>query len=230
MSSLAQRYNSELKKIIKTQQLYGNRMPVSLLAVSKTKPAEDIISLYQAGQRDFGENYLQEAILKQKKLSNYAISWHFIGPIQSNKTRELARSFSWVHTVDRLKIAQRLQQQRPDHLPALNICLQVNIDQEESKSGLNIDNLDAIIEPILSMNRLRLRGLMAIPKVQTSFEQQREPFKRLAELKDKLNNTFNIQLDTLSIGMSADLEAAICEGSTMVRIGTAIFGSRKKTS
>jgi len=230
MSSLVQRYNSELKKIIKTQQLYGNRVPVSLLAVSKTKPAEDIISLYQAGQRDFGENYLQEAILKQKKLSNYAISWHFIGPIQSNKTRELARSFSWVHTVDRLKIAQRLQQQRPDHLPALNICLQVNIDQEESKSGLNIDNLDAIIEPILSMNRLRLRGLMAIPKVQTSFEQQREPFKRLAELKDKLNNTFNIQLDTLSIGMSADLEAAICEGSTMVRIGTAIFGSRKKTS
>ena len=230
MSSLAQRYNSELKKIIKTQQLYGNRVPVSLLAVSKTKPAEDIISLYQAGQRDFGENYLQEAILKQKKLSNYAISWHFIGPIQSNKTRELARSFSWVHTVDRLKIAQRLQQQRPDHLPALNICLQVNIDQEESKSGLNIDNLDAIIEPILSMNRLRLRGLMAIPKVRTSFEQQREPFKRLAELKDKLNNTFNIQLDTLSIGMSADLEAAICEGSTMVRIGTAIFGSRKKTS
>ena len=230
MSSLVQRYNNELKKIIKTQQLYGNRVPVSLLAVSKTKPAEDIISLYQAGQRDFGENYLQEAILKQKKLSNYAISWHFIGPIQSNKTRELARSFSWVHTVDRLKIAQRLQQQRPDHLPALNICLQVNIDQEESKSGLNIDNLDAIIEPILSMNRLRLRGLMAIPKVQTSFEQQREPFKRLAELKDKLNNTFNIQLDTLSIGMSADLEAAICEGSTMVRIGTAIFGSRKKTS
>ena len=230
MSSLVQRYNNELKKIIKTQQLYGNRVPVSLLAVSKTKPAEDIISLYQAGQRDFGENYLQEAILKQKKLSNYAISWHFIGPIQSNKTRELARSFSWVHTVDRLKIAQRLQQQRPDHLPALNICLQVNIDQEESKSGLNIDNLDAIIEPILSMNRLRLRGLMAIPKVRTSFEQQREPFKRLAELKDKLNNTFNIQLDTLSIGMSADLEAAICEGSTMVRIGTAIFGSRKKTS
>ena len=230
MSSLVKRYNSELKKIIKTQQLCGNRVPVSLLAVSKTKPAEDIISLYQAGQRDFGENYLQEAILKQKKLSNYAISWHFIGPIQSNKTRELARSFSWVHTVDRLKIAQRLQQQRPDHLPALNICLQVNIDQEESKSGLNIDNLDAIIEPILSMNRLRLRGLMAIPKVQTSFEQQREPFKRLAELKDKLNNTFNIQLDTLSIGMSADLEAAICEGSTMVRIGTAIFGSRKKTS
>ena len=230
MSSLVKRYNSELKKIIKTQQLYGNRVPVSLLAVSKTKPAEDIISLYQAGQRDFGENYLQEAILKQKKLSNYSISWHFIGPIQSNKTRELARSFSWVHTVDRLKIAQRLQQQRPDHLPALNICLQVNIDQEESKSGLNIDNLDAIIEPILSMNRLRLRGLMAIPKVRTSFEQQREPFKRLAELKDKLNNTFNIQLDTLSIGMSADLEAAICEGSTMVRIGTAIFGSRKKTS
>jgi len=230
MSSLIQRYNNELKKTIKTQQLYGNRLPVSLLAVSKTKPAEDIISLYQAGQRDFGENYLQEALLKQKKLSNYAISWHFIGPIQSNKTRELAHSFSWVHTVDRLKIAQRLQQQRPDHLPALNICLQVNIDQEESKSGLNIDNLDAIIEPILSMNRLRLRGLMAIPKVRTSFEQQRQPFKRLAELKDKLNNTFNIQLDTLSTGMSNDLEAAICEGSTMVRIGTAIFGSRKKTS
>jgi len=133
-----------------------------------------------------------------------------------------------VHTVDRLKIALRLQQQRPAHLPALNICLQVNIDQEDSKSGLNIDELDTIIEPILSMDRLKLRGLMAIPRVRISFEQQREPFKRLAELKERLNNTFNIQLDTLSIGMSADLEAAICEGSTIVRIGTAIFGSRKK--
>lgn len=229
MPSLLQRYFLQKFQVEQHQQRYQTQQPICLLAVSKTKPTEDIVTLYKAGQRDFGENYLQEALKKQRQLANFAISWHFIGPIQSNKTKELAQNFSWVHGVERLKIAKRLNDQRPNHLPPLNICLQVNIDQEDTKSGLHVDELGSVIEQILPFDHLRLRGLMAIPRTSDTFEQQRKPFKKLAETMNQLNQQFNFQMDTLSMGMSADLEAAICEGATLVRIGTAIFGTRNKT-
>ncbi|MDF1688504.1 MAG: YggS family pyridoxal phosphate-dependent enzyme [Cycloclasticus sp.] len=207
-----------------------NALPVKLLAVSKTRPASEVAVLYKAGQRDFGENYLQEALKKQQLLAHLDMTWHFIGPIQSNKTRDISRYFSWVHSVDRLKIAVRLDQQRPVNLAPLNICLQVNIDEEETKSGFYLDELPNVIEAILALKNVRLRGLMAIPKVNKSIHEQRLSFKKLAEAQEKINQSFNIKLDTLSMGMSGDLKAAIAEGSTMVRIGTAIFGERAKNT
>lgn len=203
---------------------------MKLLAVSKTRPANEIMRLYQAGQRDFGENYLQEALQKQRCLAHLDITWHFIGPIQSNKTRDIAHFFSWVHSVDRLKIATRLNQQRPEGLPPLNICLQVNLDEEDSKSGLSLTQLDALIEPLLRMKNLRLRGLMAIPQVSRDVELQRAAFRRLASAQARLNQAFDLRLDTLSMGMSGDLAAAISEGASIVRIGTAIFGARQKNT
>ncbi|MBL4743575.1 MAG: YggS family pyridoxal phosphate-dependent enzyme, partial [Cycloclasticus sp.] len=158
------------------------------------------------------------------------IAWHFIGPIQSNKTRDIARYFSWVHSVGRLNIASRLNQQRSEELPPLNICLQVNIDNEETKSGFSLDELQNVIEPILALKKLRLRGLMAIPKTGKSVGEQRNAFKRLADAKSEISQRFSLSLDTLSMGMSGDLEVAITEGSTMVRIGTAIFGARVKNT
>lgn len=198
---------------------------VSLLAVSKTKPASMIAQAYQAGQRHFGENYCQEAIEKQKQLNAFAITWHFIGPIQSNKTKLLAAHFDWVHSVDDLKIAQRLNNQRPEHLTPLNICLQINISEEKTKSGFNLDNLAEMVETISQFPRLKLRGVMAIPAPQTDFELQRQPYKKLRKAVECLDN---LALKTFSFGMSDDLEAAIAEGSTMVRIGTALFGTRAK--
>jgi pyridoxal phosphate enzyme (YggS family) len=228
MPSLLQRYSTQRSEVENYRQLFHSKQPVCLLAVSKTKPTEDIVTLYKAGQRDFGENYLQEALKKQQELAHFDISWHFIGPIQSNKTRDLAKNFNWVHSVDRLKVAKRLNEQRPSHLPPLNICLQVNIDEEETKSGLLIDELAPVVKSIIEFDRLRLRGLMAIPRAAKVFDEQCKPFKKLATAKDQLNQQFNIQMDTLSMGMSTDLKAAISEGSTIVRIGTAIFGARKK--
>ena len=197
---------------------------VQLMAVSKTKPASNIASLYQLGQRHFGENYLQEALAKQRELAHYAISWHFIGPIQSNKTKALAQYFSWVHSVDRIKIAKRLNEQRPTHLPPLNICLQINISDETSKSGVQLQDLAAMIEAINQLPHLKLRGVMAIPEKQQGFNQQREPYQRIYRAITELHQS---QLDTFSFGMSNDLEAAIAEGSTIVRIGTALFGERQ---
>jgi len=228
MLPLLQRYFAQQTLIA---NLVGERpLPVRLLAVSKTRPANDVVALYKAGQRDFGENYLQEALKKQQLLAHFDITWHFIGPIQSNKTRDISRYFSWVHSVDRLKIAVRLDQQRPINLAPLNICLQVNIDEEDTKSGFYLDELPNVIEPILALKNVKLRGLMAIPKVHKSTDEQRDAFKRLAQAQEKINESFNIQLDTLSMGMSGDLEPAIAEGSTMVRIGTAIFGERVKNT
>lgn len=206
------------------EQIY-KRIPgsVLLLAVSKTKPAKDIAEAYQAGQRHFGENYCQEALQKQRELGAYDITWHFIGPIQSNKTKALATHFDWVHSVDRLKTAKRLSEQRPDRLPPLNICLQVNISGEDSKSGITIDELPALCEQIKELPKLRLRGVMAIPSPQEDFELQRQPYKMLYQAVNKLNNP---ALDTFSYGMTGDLLAAIAEGSTIVRIGTALFGAR----
>jgi len=211
-------------QIRQAEQNY-HRIPgsVLLLAVSKTKPAKDIAEAYQAGQRHFGENYCQEALQKQRELGAYDITWHFIGPIQSNKTKALATHFDWVHSVDRLKTAKRLSEQRSDTLPPLNICLQVNISGEDSKSGMTVDELPALCEQIKELPNLRLRGVMAIPSPQDEFELQRQPYKKLYLEVAKLNNR---TLDTFSYGMTGDLLAAIAEGSTIVRIGTALFGTR----
>jgi len=199
-----------------------------LLAVSKTQPAERIREAYEAGQRDFGENYLQEALDKQAALAELdAIVWHFIGPLQSNKTREVAEHFRWVHSVDRLKIARRLSDQRPAELGPLDICLQVNVSGEASKSGVPPEALDALALEVAALPNLRLRGLMAIPAPAETRDAQRRPFAQLRACLERLNAAHpELALDTLSMGMSADLEAAVQEGATWVRLGTAIFGAR----
>ncbi|MBA4242686.1 MAG: YggS family pyridoxal phosphate-dependent enzyme [Pseudomonas sp.] len=199
-----------------------NFADIGLLAVSKTKPADAIREAHAAGLRDFGENYLQEALEKQAALSDLPLIWHFIGPIQSNKTRPIAEHFDWVHSVDRLKIAQRLSDQRPAHLPPLNICLQVNVSFEPSKSGCSPEELPELAQAIAALPNLKLRGLMAIPEPTDDIAAQHAAFARLRQLRDDLG----LQLDTLSMGMSHDLEAAIAEGATWVRIGTALFGAR----
>ena len=198
---------------------------VRLLAVGKTQPAAAIAALAAAGQRDFGENYFQEALDKMTELATLELEWHFIGPMQANKTRGIAEHFAWVHSVDRLKIAERLSAQRPDHLPPLNVCLQVNIDREPTKHGLDEAELAEVAHAVATLPRLRLRGLMAIPAPAAEFAAQRRPFARLRKLRERLADT-GLVLDTLSAGMSDDLEAAIAEGATLVRIGTALFGSR----
>ena len=195
---------------------------IGLLAVSKTKPAEAIREAFAAGVRDVGENYLQEALDKQQELADLALTWHFIGPIQSNKTRPIAEHFAWVHSVDRLKIAERLSDQRPPELPPLNICLQINVSGEDSKSGCHPDELAALAQAVTQLPNLRLRGLMTIPEPTDDVSAQRAAFARLRALRDGLD----LDLDTLSMGMSHDLEAAIAEGATWVRIGTALFGAR----
>ena len=195
---------------------------VHLLAVSKTKPAAALRDAYAAGLRDFGENYLQEARAKQVELADLPLCWHFIGPIQSNKTRDIAEHFAWVHSVDRLKIAQRLSEQRPDGLPPLNICIQVNVSGEASKSGCAPADLPALAHAISALPRLTLRGLMAIPEPTDERAEQDAAFAKVRELQEGLN----MGLDTLSMGMSHDLESAIAQGATWVRIGTALFGAR----
>ncbi|PCF95860.1 YggS family pyridoxal phosphate-dependent enzyme [Vreelandella nigrificans] len=203
----------------------------TLLAVSKTKPASLIRQAWQLGQREFGENYLQEALEKQTELADLDdIVWHFIGPLQSNKTRAVAENFDWVHSVERLKIAKRLSEQRPANLAPLNICLQVNISREASKSGVMPEEAIALAHDVAALPRLRLRGLMAIPAPAESFAAQRIPFAELRQLLTKLQAALpETQLDTLSMGMSDDLEAAISEGATLVRLGTAIFGARSNS-
>ncbi len=195
---------------------------IHLLAVSKTKPAQAVREAYAAGMRDFGENYLQEALGKQAELTDLPLSWHFIGPIQSNKTRAIAENFAWVHSVERLKIAQRLSEQRPADLPPLNICIQVNVSGEASKSGCTPADLPALAQAISALPRLKLRGLMAIPEPTDDRAAQDAAFATVRELQAGLN----LPLDTLSMGMSHDLESAIAQGATWVRIGTALFGAR----
>ena len=195
---------------------------IHLLAVSKTKPAQAVREAYAAGMRDFGENYLQEALGKQAELTDLPLSWHFIGPIQSNKTRAIAENFAWVHSVDRLKIAQRLSEQRPADLPPLNICIQVNVSGEASKSGCTPADLPALATAISALPRLKLRGLMAIPEPTEDRAEQDAAFATVRDLQASLN----LALDTLSMGMSHDLESAIAQGATWVRIGTALFGAR----
>ncbi len=198
---------------------------ITLLAVSKTKPVQDILTAYTAGQRDFGENYLQEAEKKIAQLQGKGIIWHYIGPIQSNKTRAIAEHFDWVHSVDRYKVAHRLNQQRPASRPPLNILIQVNIDEEASKSGIRRDEIQPLAQQIQDLPQLRLRGLMAIPARHQNPAEQRKPFAQMHQALLEMQQ-YCPQCDTLSMGMSGDMQTAIEQGSTLVRIGTAIFGAR----
>ncbi len=200
---------------------------VSLLAVSKTWPAEYVRLAADAGQHAFGENYVQEGVAKVAELESLGLAWHFIGPLQSNKTRPVAEHFDWVHSIERMKIAERLSEQRPAGVPPLNVCLQVNVSGEASKSGCAPEEAVALAKAIAALPNLRLRGLMCIPEPVEDVEAQRRPFRQLRELYEQLRAE-GLPLDTLSMGMSHDIEAAIAEGATMVRVGTAIFGERSK--
>ena len=228
MTTLEQRLAGVRQRIQQACQAAGrDPASVGLLAVSKLQPAQAVREALAQGQSAFGENYVQEALDKMAALADLrpAVEWHLIGPLQSNKTRAVAEAFDWVHSVDRLKIAQRLSDQRPTHLPALNICLQVNISGEPSKSGLLPAEVAEIAPAVAALPRLHLRGLMAIPEPLHGLEAQRAPHRALRLLQDDLNRQ-GLALDTLSMGMSDDLEAAIAEGSTLVRVGTAVFGPR----
>ena len=202
---------------------------ITLVAVSKTFGADAVIEAADAGQIAFGENYLQEALDKKQAVQavrpDLLLKWHFIGPIQSNKTRPIAENFDWVHSIEREKIAQRLAQQRPAHLPPLNVCLQVNVSGEASKSGVAPAELSVLAHAVAKLPQLRLRGLMAIPELQGDLAQQRTPFRALRGMLEQLRAE-GLALDTLSMGMSGDMDAAIAEGATIVRVGTAIFGNR----
>ena len=227
MQTIAERLNSA-RKGIQQAATNAHRPPnsVKLLAVSKTKPVSDIMDAYNAGQRLFGENYVQEGVEKTKELAHLSdIEWHMIGPIQSNKTKVVAEHFDWVQSVDREKIARRLNDQRPDNLAPLNVCIQLNIDDEDSKSGVKQEALDELVSFIQSQDKLMLRGLMAIPKANPTEEEQQRTFGKLKELFDHYHTSLS-NFDTLSVGMSGDMVEAIENGSTMVRIGTAIFGKR----
>ncbi|KAB0497587.1 YggS family pyridoxal phosphate-dependent enzyme [Pseudomonas vancouverensis] len=223
MSNLADNI-AQVSSRIHAATLAANRAEnsVNLLAVSKTKPAQALREAYAAGLRDFGENYLQEALGKQLELADLPLTWHFIGPIQSNKTRAIAEHFDWVHSVDRLKIAQRLSEQRPADLSPLNICIQVNVSGEASKSGCTPADLPALANAISTLPNLKLRGLMAIPEPTEDRAAQDAAFAAVQRLQASLD----LPLDTLSMGMSHDLESAIAQGATWVRIGTALFGAR----
>ena len=198
---------------------------ISLLAVSKTRPVADVRAAVDAGQTAFGENYVQEGLEKLGELQALGLQWHFIGPLQANKTRRVAEAFAWVHTIDRLKIGERLSAQRPESLPPLQVCLQVNISDEASKSGVAPADVAALAYRLADLPRLRLRGLMAIPAPLDDYARQRDALRRVREIYEQLKNA-GLPLDTLSLGMTHDLEAAIAEGSTLVRVGTAIFGER----
>lgn len=227
MQTLDGQFRQLRDRIAAAEQRY-HRKPgsVRLLAVSKTQVPAAIERVYNLGQRDFGENYLQEALPKIKVLAELsAIQWHFIGRIQANKTRDIAETFDWVHSVDRLKIAQRLNEQRPLPRGQLNICLQINLEDETGKGGIHPAHALQLGEQIAGLPRLKLRGLMCIPAEHSDFESQRSVFAHMRRLLETMNAQ-GLQLDTLSMGMSGDLEAAIAEGSTMVRVGTAIFGPR----
>lgn len=214
-------------RIREFERRYGRTADsVKLLAVSKKHPAEKIRQAYAAGISNFGENYLQEALDKMESLDDLDLCWHFIGPIQSNKTRGIAEHFDWVHSVDREKIARRLNEQRQEAGTQLNVCVQVNLSSESSKSGTDFDGLSALCASIAGLANLKLRGLMAIPAALTEFDAQRQCFHRLALEFTRLAQQFP-SMDTLSMGMSNDYEAAIAEGSTLIRIGTGIFGMRE---
>jgi PLP dependent protein len=223
-----QAVQADIKKAVTkrdTEHIVNQTGEVTLLAVSKAQTAEKLREAYEAGQTKFGENYLQEALNKQAELADLNIEWHFIGPIQSNKTQLIAQHFSWVHGVDRLKIAQRLSDARPADLPPLQICLQVNISGEASKSGVPPNALLDLVKVVSTLPRLSLRGLMTIPEPTDDEALQRQQFKQMRDLLNDLNKD-GFALNTLSMGMSSDYKAAIEEGATIIRVGSAIFGAR----
>ncbi len=226
MTSISNRLQDILATIQLAKLANHRAQSVNLLAVSKAQSAIAIREAYAAGQKLFGENYLQEALDKQSQLADLAIEWHFIGPIQSNKTQLIAQHFNWVHSIDRLKIAQRLNDARPETLAPLQVCIQVNISNEESKSGVTQQELETLASAISKLPRLKLRGLMAIPEPSNDNNKQRIQFKQVRECYDALLEK-GFTLDTLSIGMSDDYRIAIEEGATIVRIGSALFGARK---
>lgn len=226
MTTISNRLQDILASIQLAKVAGNSQQKVSLLAVSKAHPASAIREAYNAGQIMFGENYLQEALDKQAELADLAIEWHFIGPIQSNKTQAIAQHFEWVHSVDRLKIAQRLNDARPAHLPPLQVCVQLNISNEETKGGVALHEVEQLAQAIKAMPQLKLRGLMAIPAPTNDKNQQRAQFKQVRECYDALLAK-GFTLDTLSMGMSDDYPTAIEQGATIVRIGSALFGSRK---
>ena len=226
MKTIADSLSCVREQITQFERQYG-REPgsVKLIAVSKTRPGKDILEAFNLGQRDFGENYLQEALEKISELGHREAVWHFIGPVQSNKTRAIAEHFHWVHSIDRGRIARRLSDARPEHLPPLNACLQINISQEDTKTGVLPGELPGLIEECTSLPHLKLRGLMALPAPGLDFQQQRESFRRVRELFSE-HAAILPGFDTLSMGTTQDMEAAIAEGATFVRVGTAIFGKR----
>jgi pyridoxal phosphate enzyme (YggS family) len=214
-------------KISAAEKQFGREEnSVCLIAVSKTRKINEIIMAINKNQRHFGENYCQEAIEKIKAITQSNVVWHFIGPIQSNKTKQISHYFDWVHTVDRIKIAHRLDEMRPDNMAPLNICIQVNTSGEVTKSGLSINEVEDFINELKHFKRLKVRGLMSLPEIKPSFDDQRKSFSLLKKVLHELG-TDNPELDTLSIGTTQDMEAAIAEGATCVRIGTAIFGPRE---
>ena len=226
MTSIAENIALTLTRIREAEaQSLRSPHSVKLLAVSKTRPASDLREAYAEGIRDFGENYLQDAVEKIEQLQDLDICWHFIGPLQSNKTRPVAEHFHWVHSVDRVKIARRLSEQRPENMPPLNVCIQVNISEELNKSGVSVEATEELVREISHLDNLRIRGLMAIPQAGLSEQEQRRTFGRLSDLLEQLK-ILTPELDTLSMGMSQDMNAAVAEGASIVRIGTAIFGAR----
>jgi len=229
MTTISANLQAVLARIDAAARKFGrNPDDISLLAVSKTWPASDVRAAVDAGQRAFGENYVQEGVDKTVELAALGLTWHFIGPLQSNKTRRVAETFDWVHSVERLKIAERLSEQRPDSLPPLQICLQINVSGEETKSGAALSELPQLARQVAQLPRLKLRGVMAIPAPLDDFDAQRQSFRRVREAYEQLRGE-GLELDTLSMGMTHDLEAAIAEGATLVRVGTAIFGERNKS-
>ncbi len=227
MTTISNRLQGILATIQSAQAASQYQQQVKLLAVSKAQSSSVIRAAFQAGQRLFGENYLQEALEKQAELADLPIEWHFIGPIQSNKTQPIAQHFAWVHSVDRLKIAQRLNEARPADLAPLQVCIQVNISHEESKGGVAPIELEALAQSITALPRLKLRGLMAIPAPTDDINQQLAQFKQVRQCYDALLAK-GFALDTLSMGMSDDYPIAITQGATIVRIGSALFGARTK--
>lgn len=226
MTTIAENIAQLSARLQRLERQYGrSASSVKLLAVSKRHPVESIIAANKAGIEDFGENYLQEALDKIQHLSSLRVNWHFIGPIQSNKTKAIAENFQWVHSIDRLKIAQRLSDQREPSASKLNVCVQVNISHEANKSGVELGEVEALCDRVAALPNLQLRGLMAIPAAEPDLDSQRIAFRVLAQEYSRLKPRY-VQFDTLSMGMSNDFEAAIAEGSTLIRIGTGIFGPR----
>ncbi|MBK1672100.1 YggS family pyridoxal phosphate-dependent enzyme [Ectothiorhodospira shaposhnikovii] len=226
MNDICERIQAMHRRIQTAAERFGRpAADIELLAVSKTHPAQVVATALDCGQRAYGENYVSELTDKARALAGRGVTWHFIGPVQGNKTRPIAETAQWVHSVDRERIARRLSDQRPESLPPLQVCIQVNVSGEATKSGIDMEALPALAETVAALPRLRLRGLMAIPAPSDDFDTQRRAFARLRQAREDLIRRGHT-LDTLSMGMSDDLEAAIAEGATLVRVGTAIFGGR----